>query len=603
MVILFCKMAKLVRYRGLPGLLLLVMLFANALTAQKKYALVYKSVDKDSAAIATLKLSNSFGSKLQCADYIKQLPAFMQARGYITASIDSLYMDSTRAIVYLFFGEAYNKANIRVPETSKKYLEQAGISGSNTTYISLPQYQAVQQKLMDWFENTGYPFASIKLDSLVTDGQSMQGQLAIEKGMFYKIDSIRMLGPAKISRNFIHHYLDIGRGSFYNQQNLTKINQRLLELPYVQQAQPWDVTMLNTGSIVNLYLVTKKSNQINVLAGFLPDNRQLGGGKLLFTIDANLQLKNAFGTGENIGLIWQQIQPRSPRLHLEYQQPYIVNSPVGVDFSFDLFKKDSIFLNLNAELGINYIISPNQSTKISIQNQRTNILQIDTFTIKNSRQLPDIADVSSINLLLDYEANNTNYRFNPVRGSEVELSLAVGNKKIRKNAAITQIKDPAFNYNSLYDTLKLNTYQLRLSAAAAHYIPLGRQGAIKTGIRAGVYESPNSFRNELFQIGGYKLLRGFDEESIYANRYAVATIEYRYLLGLNSYFFGFTDLGKSYFKNQSKSVSNTFLGGGVGLAFETKGGIFNISYAAGKRNDLRFNIKESKIHFGYVSVF
>ena len=596
-------MAKLVRYRGLLGWLLLSMLFANESSSQKKYVLIYKQVDKALSAIAGLKLSNLFGSKLQCADYVKQLPPLLQARGFITASIDSLYMDSTQAIAYVFLGEAYDKANIRVPDTYKKYLELAGISSSNTTYISLLQYQAVQQKLMDWFENTGYPFASIKLDSLGTDGQSIQGQLAIEKGIFYKIDSIRMLGPAKISRNFIHHYLNIQRGSFYNQQNLSKINQRLLELPYLQQAQPWDVTMLNTGSIVNLYLVPKKSNQINVLAGFLPDNRQLGGGKLLFTIDANLQLKNAFGSGENIGLIWQQIQPRSPRLHLEYQQPYIANSPVGVDFSFDLFKKDSIFLNLNAQLGINYSISPGRSAKISIQNQRTNILQIDTFTIKNSRQLPDIADVSSINLLLDYEANNTNYRFNPVRGNEVKLSLAVGNKKIRKNAAITQIKDPAFNYNSLYDTLKLNTYQLRLTAAAAHYIPLGRQSVFKTGIHAGIYESPNSFRNELFQIGGYKLLRGFDEESIYANRYAVATLEYRYLLGLNSYFFGFTDIGKSYFKNQSKSVSNTFLGGGIGLAFETKGGIFNISYAAGKRNDLRFNIKESKIHFGYVSVF
>ena len=71
----------------------------------------------------------------------------------------------------------------------------------------------------------------------------------------------------------------------------------------------------------------------------------------------------------------------------------------------------------------------------------------------------------------------------------------------------------------------------------------------------------------------------------------------------NSYFFGFTDVGKTHFKNAEYNLSNSYLGGGVGLAFETKGGIFNISYAAGKRNDLRFNIKESKIHFGYLSVF
>jgi hypothetical protein len=59
--------------------------------------------------------------------------------------------------------------------------------------------------------------------------------------------------------------------------------------------------MLNTGSLINLYLKPKKSNQVNVLAGFLPSNVQTGG-KLLLTVDANLRLQNAFGSGENIAL-------------------------------------------------------------------------------------------------------------------------------------------------------------------------------------------------------------------------------------------------------------------------------------------------------------
>jgi hypothetical protein len=361
--------------------------------------------------------------------------------------------------------------------------------------------------------------------------------------------------------------------------------------------------MLNTGAIVNLYLTPKKSNQVNVLAGFLPDNRQLGGGKLLFTIDANLQLKNAFGSGESIGVVWQQIQPRSPRLNLLYQQPYLFKSPFGVDFSFDLFKKDSLFLNLNAIIGVRYAVSARQSIRVSLQNSRTNVLQVDTFAIKSTRRLPDVADVGSVNFLLDYDLNNTNYRFNPSRGSELQLSASVGNKRVRKNNSVTAIKDPDFNYSSLYDSIKLNAYQLRLKLNAAHYFNLGRQSVLKTGVNSGWYQSPNNFRNELFQIGGYKLLRGFDEESIYANQYAVATLEYRYLLGLNSYFFGFADVGASKYAYQLSRQSNQYIGGGFGLAFETKGGIFNLSYAAGKRNDLPFNIKESKIHFGYISVF
>jgi hemolysin activation/secretion protein len=102
-------------------------------------------------------------------------------------------------------------------------------------------------------------------------------------------------------------------------------------------------------------------------------------------------------------------------------------------------------------------------------------------------------------------------------------------------------------------------------------------------------------------LGGYKLLRGFDEESIFANRYTVGTLEYRYLIGINSYFNGFIDIGAV--NNKIINVSNSYVGAGFGLAFETKQGIINISFAAGKRNDLPFNFRESKIHLGFVSIF
>jgi hypothetical protein len=50
-------------------------------------------------------------------------------------------------------------------------------------------------------------------------------------------------------------------------------------------------------------------------------------------------------------------------------------------------------------------------------------------------------------------------------------------------------------------------------------------------------------------------------------------------------------------------LNNTFIGTGLGMAFETKAGIFNISYALGKRDDTNFNFHDAKIHLGYVSIF
>ncbi|MBK7432524.1 MAG: BamA/TamA family outer membrane protein [Chitinophagaceae bacterium] len=84
----------------------------------------------------------------------------------------------------------------------------------------------------------------------------------------------------------------------------------------------------------------------------------------------------------------------------------------------------------------------------------------------------------------------------------------------------------------------------------------------------------------------------------------MATAEYRYRLALNSYLFGFVDGGLVKNKYQAVKQSNQFIGAGLGLVFETRFGLLNISYAAGKRDDVKFSFREgSKIHFGYVNYF
>ena len=365
------------------------------------------------------------------------------------------------------------------------------------------------------------------------------------------------------------------------------------------------MSMLGSGAVLNLYLKQKRSSQINGLIGFLPSNQQYPGQKkLLITGDFNLNLQNQFGGGEAIKVNWQQIQPSSPRLSLGYQQPYLFKSPFGFDFSFDLLKKDSSYVNVNLQIGTQYHFSSTQTGKLLIQNFRTILLDVDTNTIKHSKRLPQQADISTINLSAEYELINTNYRFNPRHGNELKLVFSTGTRTIKKNNAVTELSDnTGFNYSTLYDSVKLKSYVFRGRITGAHFFPVGKQGTIKTAADIGWLESPGIFRNELFQLGGYRLLRGFDEESIFASQYVVSSLEYRYLIGQNSYLFTFTDGGWARNKSQYNNISNTYIGAGFGMAFETKAGLFNISFAAGKRNDLPLNLRQAKIHFGYVNFF
>ena len=169
-----------------------------------------------------------------------------------------------------------------------------------------------------------------------------------------------------------------------------------------------------------------------------------------------------------------------------------------------------------------------------------------------------------------------------------------------------ELKDPLnplFDFESLYDSIKLNSYQLKFVAQVAKYFTLGKQATLKTMINGAYFISDNIFRNELFQIGGYKLLRGFNEESELVSQYIIGTIEYRYLVGQNSFFYSFTDFAWAKNSSAATQYQRTYIGAGLGLAFETKAGIINLAWALGKKENTPINFKQSKLHFGFVNYF
>jgi hypothetical protein len=256
-------------------------------------------------------------------------------------------------------------------------------------------------------------------------------------------------------------------------------------------------------------------------------------------------------------------------------------------------------------LGTVYHIAEKQSASVFLQRRQTIVSGINTAAVLQTRRLPQEGDVSSLNLGVSYNFYNTDFRFNPRKGNEFFISTSAGTKKIRKNNLILELKDPSdpgFEFERLYDTIKTKAYQFRVTGSAAHFIPLGGQSTFKLGVNAGIYQSVSYFRNELFQIGGFKLMRGFDEESQFVSQYGIGTAEYRLRTDVNSYFFAFFDGGWGRHLLEAKK-SHTYMGTGLGLSLETKAGIISMALALGKRDDTEFNLRQPKLHIGFASYF
>lgn len=586
--------------KGIPLLILALLSFT---AGAQSYSINYVPYENN----RSFNLKTKFSNREAATKYIQQLPALLLAKGYLAASVDSVVYDSTGAVVSLYTGVQYYWGHVQIPGQYQSTLTK--INNEKATpgkHLTGSQVALWQQRLLDYFAANGHPFATVGLDSVMLSGDSLYGKMVIEEGPLYNIDSIHIAGRVKLKPSFIYPYLQIKKGMPYQQELLDKIDQRLNELAFAETSQPWQLDMLASGSVVNLYLQPRRSNIINALIGIAPASTQTPGNKLLLSGEVNILLRNAFNSGEMVGINWQQIQYKSPRLNLLYQQPYIFNSQAGIDFAFELFKKDSQYVNINFRIGVPYDFTGSGMGKVFFQQLSTNVTYVDTNSVKANRKLPDLANVSSSNLGLEYEWNATDYRLNPRRGTELLLTGTGGIKKIKKNSNVTQLKDPqepGYSFESLYDTVKLKTYQLRVKMTAAKYLPAGRQTVLKLAVNGGWYQSQNYYRNELFQVGGFRLLRGFDEESIFARSYAVGTAEFRYLTGRNSYFFAFSDGGYASYKDQATSYGHSYIGGGLGLALETKNSLINLSWAVGKRNDQPFQIRQSKIHIGFVNYF
>lgn len=583
-----------------------MVLFLTVVSAKgfgQGYRVAYRS--DDSVRLKAQGLVTGFANRFDANSYLATLLPTLQGKGFLTASVDSIRLDSTVATVALYLGEQYKWGLIRTTPADAPLLEAIHFPALKGA-MNFAALQGWQKKILDHLEDNGRPFGKTWLDSINLSGSEVSALLRIYEGPPYKIDSLQVFGDAKVANEFLYKYLELPPGTPYNKQKLQAVSKKLSELSYVEEENPPRLQMLPTGGVLNLYLKAKRSSQINALVGFLPNSEQATGErKFQLTVDANVLLKNALGAGETIGLVWQQLQKSSPRLNLLYEQPYIFKSRFGAVFSLDMYKRDSFFLNLNMNLGVNYRLGEKQTASVFLQRRQSIVNGINAAAIIQTKQLPQEADVSSLNLGVGYDYNSTDYRYNPRRGQTLSIVSSAGTKAVKKNNLILELKDPSdpnFRFESLYDTVKLNAYQFRITTSAAQFVQLGRQTTVKLGLNAGVYGSAGIYRNELFLIGGNRLLRGFDEESQFVSQYGVGTVEFRLLTGLNSAFFGFVDGGWGEYPLDNVQ-SHTYISTGAGLSFQPKAGLINVTLAVGKRDDASFNLRQSKIHIGFVSFF
>lgn len=542
------------------------------------------------------KSKQVFKNEKEAGEYLSALSGKLIRQGYLEASLDTVYRTNDSLIVQLHVGEKFSIRTSGINQSRKK---------QKPVEVTIFDTEAYKEQQLQQLENSGYPFASIENDSVVLDDKTLKLNYAIEKGKFITIDSFINHGSSKLTKGFIQNYVLIKSKQAYNESRILQIDALLRKLPYATLRQPTQILFRDDKADIHLYLDKRKVNSFDFLIGFLPGSNN---GKILITGEVRVHLQNSFKRGEEIFLQWRRLQQQSQLLDVRFNYPYLLNAPLGVNFLFTLEKRDSSSLDLAWQLGLPYITRSNNYIKGFYKYFQTIILSADTTFAKFNRRLPSNLDATYNQYGIQAYYEQLDYLFNPQKGFDLKLTGSIGTKKIKPNNQITTLIDPfnpEFDYSSLYDSIRRKSIKGDLFWSGNYYLPMGKKQRhiLKFALNGGAVINRDLLRNELIRIGGNKLLRGFDEQSIFASTYTITTAEYRFMMLRNSYFFVFVDAAYVHRKFENTIFQDFPFGFGAGLTFETKIGIFGLTYALGQQKDKPIDFKNSKLHFGYVALF
>ena len=570
--------------------ILVLFILGTASVAAQKISL---KVSFNDTIIKANKLID-YQEELQTADLKTELSKLLnqlQQNAYLTSTFDSLIVDSSHYHAHIKLGRKYQWTSLTNKNIDEEVLSKIGFRDKlyNNKPFNKKQLKNFFKKIIQYYENNGHPFAAIKLDSININNNKLSAQLHLDKNKRYKIDSVLIKGDARISNQYIKNYIRIKDGDLYNEESIRKISSRIKELPFVTEEKQWKIRFTEKESKILLYLKKKQASRFDGILGVLPDDET---GKLRLTGDLKLNLINSFHNGEKIEFNWRAIQENTQDLKFNVLYPFLVNTPLGLDYNFKLYKKDTTFIDVSHKIGFRYILKGSNYFKLFFHNKSSSLLSQAGFATLTT--LPSYADVSAQLYGMEIHNEKLDYLLNPRKGHQVTIGGSLGNKSIKQNPQIDE---------KLYEGIALKSTLYNADLDANYYIPLSKRSVIKLASKNSYTFNENLFENELLRIGGLHTLRGFDEESIFANLYTIETIEYRYILEQNSYLYLFFD-GAYYESTTSNNfVADRPFGFGTGMSFETKAGIFSISYAIGKQFDNPIKFGSAKIHFGFVNFF
>jgi len=559
--------------------LVLMMISPFFIWGQSNYKIIFKN---DSYQQFIKRPKVEFKDSASAKRYLSDFQKEAISKGYILASYDSIEYQSKQVAVLFNLGDKMENIILTLKEDDIKFVRKNSKLNEKIiaqTAFNPNELASTLKRIENAYLENGFPFMKMKLTEHSWDGNELKASLDIDPGNFYTWTKINVRGDSSISAKYISNLINIRINDPFSDKEVNLISSRINQVAFIKEIKPSELLFTKEGVELFLYLESVPISSANGIIGFQPDATTQ---KLSITGEIHLKLLDILHRGELLDIQWQSIRDQTQSLEAKLNYPFLFNTSFGIDGTFDLYKRDSSFLELNSTAGVQYFLKKGNFLKVFYNNISSNVLSGGG----NNPSFSNLGSVKSNNYGISYTYRQIDYIPNPSRGLSFLVEGAAGTRK-------SQVTDSS-------ETLRSTTFRGKI--IGEFFVPITKRHVIRLASNTEFYFADNIYENEVYRYGGLSSQRGFNEDALFATTKTTATVEYRFLLDKNSHVFAFYDL--SWYENNAKKYYNdTPYGFGAGFAFSTNFGVFSISYALGKEFSNPILFRNSKIHFGYIVYF